>query len=97
MVKTQEWAPCPEPEISDTLRWNEPVWASPNKPRGKLDKIGEQEVIAQLIGIQDFLQFTVISVKKLGAGEVPLTVKENDTIRRKKSTLEQGDCCKLSD
>ncbi|MDG1286358.1 MAG: hypothetical protein P8P30_02210 [Rickettsiales bacterium] len=96
MVETQEWVLCPQPEIGDTLRWNEPIWASPNKPRGKPDKIGEQEIIAQLIGIEGFLEFTVISVKKLGAGEAPLKVKENDTIRRKKSTLEQGDCHKSS-
>lgn len=96
MTKAQQWVPCAEPEIHDTLRWSEPVWAAPNKPRGKPDKIGEQEITAQLIGVDDVLQFTVISVKKLGTSDAPLKVKENDTIRRKKSTLEKGDCCKLA-
>lgn len=95
MVKPQEWASCVDPEINDTLRWNEPIWASPNKPRGKPDKIGEQQIIAKLIRVEDFLQFTVISVSKLGEGEASISVKVSDTIRRKKSTLELGECHKL--
>ena len=65
MTKKQEWAPCSNPEVNDTLRWKEPIWAAPNKPRGKPDKIGEQEIVAQLTEVQDFLQFNVISIKKL--------------------------------
>jgi len=95
MTQTQQWVLCPQPEIDDTLRWNEPLWAAPNKPRGKPDKIGEQQITAQLTGIEDTLQFTVISVKKMDAGNAPLKVKESDTIKRKKSTLELGDCHKL--
>ncbi len=97
MVQNQEWVACSHPEMNDTLRWKEPIWASPNKARGKPDKIGEQEIVAQLIGVADVLKFTVISVKKLEGGEASLNVKENDVIRRKKSTLQQGDCYKLID
>ena len=96
MQENQEWVSCPQPNVNDTLRWNEPIWAAPNKPRGKPDKIGEQEITAQLIGIEEFLKFTVISVKKIGTDDAPLNVKENDTIRRKKSTLEKGNCHKLT-
>ncbi len=96
MSVEQEWVECPKPEINDTLRWNEPIWAAPNKPRGKPDKIGEQEIVAQLTEILDFMQFTVISVKKLDDGMAFLKVKEGDKIRRKRSTLKQGDCHKLS-
>lgn len=96
MTEAQEWTPCPKPEINDTLRWNEPLWAAPNKPRGRPDKIGEQEITARLIEVQDVLQFTVISVKKLSGDKAILKVKENDTIRRKKTTLKQGNCHKLS-
>jgi len=95
MTNDQQWAPCPKPEINDTLKWREPLWAAPNKPRGKPDKIGEQEIVAQLIEMKEFLQFKVISVKKLDSGDAPLKVKEGDVIRRKESTLKQGDCSKL--
>jgi hypothetical protein len=95
-MTAQKWIPCLTPEIGDTLRWNEPLWAAPTKPRGKPDKIGEQEITAQLTGIQDFLEFTVISVKKLGISEALLKVQQSDMIRRKPSTIEQGNCYKLS-
>lgn len=95
MTKNQEWAPCPRPQVGDTLRWNEPLWAPPNKPRGKRDKIGEQEIIAELMTIQDTLEFKVINVKKISDGDVPLSVKENDYIKRKASSLEKGQCHRL--
>ncbi len=95
MAETQEWAPSSQPEIGETLRWKEPLWAAPNKPRGKPDKIGEQEIIAQVTGVEDVLEFTVISVKKLDKGAAPLKVKEADIIRRKKTSLDKGDCHKL--
>ena len=94
---TQEWVICPEPEINDILRWHEPIWAMPSKPRGKRHKIGEQAITAQLTNIQDFMQFTVINVEKVGTDQVSLNVKENDIIRRKESTLEQGNCYRLQD
>lgn len=70
---------------------------APTKPRGKPDKIGEQEITAQLNGIQNLLEFVVISVKKLGMSEAGLKVQQSNMIRRKPSTIEQGDCYKLSD
>lgn len=97
MTKIQEWTPCPRPEVGDVLKWKEPLWAAPNKPRGKPDKIGEQEIIARLIKIQDVLELEVISVKKLSSGDTPLKVKESDAIKRKKTTIEQGSCHKLLD
>lgn len=97
MVQTQEWTACSTPETGDTLRWNEPLWAAPNKPRGKRDKIGEQEITAQLTGVDDFLELTVITIKKLDTGTAPLSVKEADIIRRKKSSLDKGNCHKLLD
>lgn len=97
MTHIQQWVPCSQPEIGDTLKWNEPIWAAPNKPRGKPDKIGEQEITARLVNIEDVLEFTVIGVKNLSSDEVPLKVKENDHIRRKHTTIEQGFCRKLSD
>lgn len=93
MTETQKWVPCPVPEIGDILKWNEPLWAAPNKPRGKRDKIGEQEIIATLTDILDFAVFKVISVKRL-SGNAPLSVKENDEIKRKESSIEKGNCHK---
>ncbi len=94
MPEKQEWAPCQKPATGDTLRWNEPLWAVPNKPRGKPDKIGEQQITAQLMVMEELLELKVLSVKKLSTGEAPLKVKEGDDIRRKKSTIEKGLCYK---
>ena len=95
MTATQEWNLCLIPQIGDTLKWNEPLWAAPNKPRGKRDKAGEQEIIAELISSTDILEFKVISVKKISSEDAPLTVKENDQIKRKQSSVQKGDCRKL--
>lgn len=94
-TQDQQWISCSDLKIGDTLKWNEPLWAAPNKPRGKPDKIGEQEIIAQLMDIHDVLEFKVISVKKISSGDAQLKVQENDNIRRKKSTVEKGFCHKL--
>ena len=95
MTPHQEWRLCITPQINDTLKWNEPIWAAPNKPRGKRDKIGEQEIIALLISIKDVLELKVIRVKNLSSGNVLLSVKENDEIKRKQSSIEKGNCFKL--
>ena len=95
MTPHQEWQVCVIPQINDILKWNEPIWAAPNKPRGKRDKIGEQEIIALLISIKDVLELKVISVKNLSSGNVLLSVKENDEIKRKQSSIEKGHCFKL--
>ena len=95
MTPHQEWQVCVIPQINDTLKWNEPIWAAPNKPRGKRDKIGEQEIIARLIRIKDVLELRVISVKNLSSDSVLLSVKENDEIKRKQSSIEKGHCFKL--
>ena len=95
MTPHQEWQLCVTPQINDTLKWNEPIWAAPNKPRGKRDKIGEQEIIALLISIKDVLELKVISVKNLSSGDVLLSVKENDKIKRKQSSIKKGHCFKL--
>ena len=95
ITETTKWAPCPDPQIGDTLKWNEPLWATPNKPRGKRDKIGEQEIIAKLIGVANVLEFKVISVRKLSSDNAALSVQENDLIKRKKSSIEKGNCHKI--
>lgn len=94
MHKKQEWAPCQELNIGDVLRWNEPLWAKPNKPRGKRDKIGEQQITAQLMATGEVLELKVLSLEKISSGDEPLKVKEGDNIRRKKTTIEQGSCHK---
>ena len=95
MTPHQEWQVCVIPQINDTLKWNEPIWAAPNKPRGKRDKIGEQEIIARVIRIKNVLELRVISVKNLSSDSVLLSVKENDEIKRKQSSIEKGHCFKL--
>ncbi len=95
MVDQLRWLPCALPKKGDTLRWNEPIWAEPNKPRGKPDKIGEQQIMAKVVKVEEFIECSVISVQNLGQGNVPIKVKENDSIKRKKSTLALGNCHKL--
>jgi hypothetical protein len=94
MFEKYEWTLCQKPKTGDILRWNEPLWAAPNKPRGKPDKIGEQQITAKLMVIKEFLSLKVLSVKKLSTDEAILKVKEGDEIRRKKATLKQGMCHK---
>ena len=94
MSEKQEWVLCQEPVIGNVLRWNEPLWAAPNKPRGKPDNIGEQQIIGQLMAMGEFLELKVLSVKKLSTDEALLKVKEGDDIRRKRTTLEKGLCHK---
>lgn len=93
--KIQEWTPCAKPAVGDTLKWNEPLWAPPNKPRGKRDKIGEQEIIADLKDIKDALEFIVLDVKKISTAPADLKVKKHDIIKRKLSSLALGNCQKL--
>ena len=94
-----EWTPCSTPEVSDTLRWREPLWAKPNKPRGPRDKIGEQLVTAYLLAIDETAELRVIEVKRLslieGAKDEASTVKKDDLIRRRISSIQMGDCHKL--
>ena len=95
MTDNQQWAPCDKPKLNDILRWNEPLWALPTKPRGKRDQVGEQEVTAELITRTDFLELKVISVKKTSSDDASLSVKIDDIIKRKKTSLEKGNCHKL--
>lgn len=91
----QEWKPCTSLHIGDTLKWDEPLWAAPNKPRGKRDKIGEQQIVAELIGIDDLLELKVISVEKLSGETASSSILVNSLIKRKQSSLEMGNCFKL--
>lgn len=96
---TQKWLPCPKPDVHDTIRWKEPVWAKPNKPRGKPDKIGEQRITAKLIDIHQLAELRVIAVENLsllpGIKNAPDNIRPDDMIRRKRSSLELGECEKL--
>lgn len=91
----QDWKLCTSPKVGDTLKWLEPLWAPPNKPRGKRDKIGEQEITATLIECAEIMELQVISVQKTSSGEALLSVQENDHIKRKRSSIEKGNCRSL--
>lgn len=95
----EQWIPCPKPAVSDTIRWREPMWDKPSKPRGKPDKIGEQGVIAKIVAIGDLVELKVIAVKRLSlidkAKDTQPSIKENDMIRRKMSSIKSGECQKL--
>jgi hypothetical protein len=96
----ETWLPCAKPAAGDTIRWREPIWDKPNKPRGKPDQIGEQAVTAKVITLGDPAELLVIGVKRLslnaGAQDAPSKIKPDDMIRRKLSSIQSGDCQKLS-
>lgn len=95
------WKPCTHPKVGDTLMWNEPLWAAPNKKRGKPDQIGQQMLIAEVVEAADPVVLRVVEIEILNideGAEAPKDgeggVKAGDTIRRKLSSLERGDCQK---
>lgn len=95
----EQWLPCPKPAVGDTIRWREPIWDKPNKPRGKPDKIGEQGVVAKISAIGDLVELQVIDVKRLSlidkTKDAQPSVKKNDMIRRKLASIKSGECQKL--
>ena len=97
MPDQENWTLCPKPAVADVIRWNEPLWAAPNKPRGKPDKIGEQQITARLTAAGEFLELEVIAVEKISPGDAPLKVKTGDNIRRKTTTIAQGACQRRED
>jgi hypothetical protein len=95
----ETWLPCNDPDISDTIRWREPLWAVPTKARGKRDKIGMQMVTAKLIARDEPAELLVIDVQQLslmsGITDAPSNIKKNDMIRRKAASILSGGCEKL--
>ena len=96
---TQEnWIPCAEPTVGDIIRWKEPLWAAPNKPRGKRDQIGEQILSGTITAEGEFIELVVRSAEKISSSnDEPLQVKTGDSIRRKPSSIAKGDCHKLQE
>lgn len=88
------WIPCTSrPRAGNVIRWTEPLWAPPTQKRGLRDKLGEQRLVARVVAFQDYADLEVITVEKMaGPEEVPLSVKAGDRIKRKESSLAQGDC-----
>lgn len=95
----EQWIPSPKFDVSDTIRWREPLWDKPSKPRGKPDKIGEQAIVAKVISIEEPVELEVIAVKRLslieGAQEPPVKIQQGDKIRRKAASIKSGACQKL--
>jgi predicted esterase YcpF (UPF0227 family) len=94
MSDNQQWAPCPKPAIGDVLRWKEPLWAAPTKPRGKRDKIGEQQITAELLTATDVFELKVLSVEKLSGDDTALQVQVDEAIKRKRKSIALGECYK---
>jgi hypothetical protein len=95
MTQTENWIACTDYQVGDILRWKEPIWAVPNKPRGKPDQIGEQSISAAVIMTDEVVELTVRSIEKISSGDAPLKVKAGDIIRRKPTSIAKGDCHKL--
>ena len=99
IISAENWIACPKPAVSDKIRWREPLWAEPSKPRGKPDKIGEQMIIATVISAEDLIKLQVHQIERLplneGITSAVSKIKTDDIIRRKPSSLALGDCQKL--
>lgn len=82
------------------IRWREPIWDKPSKPRGKPDQIGEQAVTAKVIMLGEPVELLVVGIKQLslkdGAQNTPSKIKPGDNIRRKLSSILSGGCQKLA-
>lgn len=85
-----EWTPCAHPQKGDIIKWREPIWAPPNKPRGKRDKIGEQQITATVMDTDEVISLTVLAVTKLSSGDAAVQVQKGDTIRRKQKSIALG-------
>jgi len=94
--KSENWVKCPKPTIGDTIRWVEPIWAAPSKPRGKPAKMGDQQITAEVIADDEFLELIVLNVAKFAGGGT-IKVKAEDQIRRKHASIAISDCYKKSD
>lgn len=96
----ESWVACGLPRVSEIIRWREPLWDRPNKPRGKPDKIGEQAITAKVMSAGELMELQVIEVKRLSlsdsAKEPPARIKKDDIIRRKLSSIKSGECQRLS-
>lgn len=96
----ESWTLCPKPAAGDIIRWREPLWDKPNKPRGKPDKIGEQLVTAKMIVADALAELEVIEVKHRalapGFENTPVKISKGDIIRRKMTSIKSGECQKLS-
>lgn len=88
------WTPCTKPpEAGNIIRWIEPVWAAPTQKRGKRDLIGEQTVTARVRVMSAVAELEVIAVDIITApDDFVSTLKAGDTIKRKETSLVQGDC-----
>ena len=94
MPNKENWVVCPTPEIEDIIRWNEPIWAAPNKPRGKPDKIGEQRITGLVLKTGEFFELEVMAVEKLTPRAAKMNVTVGDKIRRKPTSIALGACHK---
>ncbi|MBL8640977.1 MAG: hypothetical protein JNL76_02560 [Alphaproteobacteria bacterium] len=93
--ESENWVKCPHPVEGDTIRWKEPIWAAPSKPRGKPAKMGDQQITAEVTHAGEFFELLVLNVAKIAGGGT-IKVKAGDEIRRKSSTIAIGDCYKRS-
>lgn len=92
------WERCAAaPNEGETIRWIEPIWAEPNKPRGKRDIIGEQRITAKVLSEGEIYELTVIKVENRDpTDDAPLKTKEGDLIKRREASIAKGDCHKLT-
>ena len=87
--ETENWIKCPAPAVGDLLRWDEPLFAPPDKKRGKPTKMGDQRVTAELLADGEFYVLYVIEAIKTG-GSGTIKVKSGDEIRRKPTSIAMG-------
>lgn len=91
-----EWIPCGDGFIeADVIRWKEAIWERKGPGKGRALKIGDREVIAEVLGDADgegyvwlLVRYCKADVQK--AGGKSETLKEEDKIKRKRTTVVRG-------
>lgn len=99
---TDEWIPCDDdPIVADVIRWTEPIFA-PMKPnqRGKAKTIGEQMISGEILSLAgDAPLIYVMDAQQVVGATGPrfkeLPVKVGSKIKRRHSTLREGDLHRL--
>ena len=99
---TDDWTPLTDdPIVSDVIRWQEPIFA-PMKPnqRGKAKKIGDQLIAGEILSLAgDAPLIYVMEVEQIVGATGPrfkeLPVKPGTKIKRRHTTILEGDCHRL--
>jgi hypothetical protein len=89
-----EWIPCSLPQVSDIIRWTEPVCL---REKNAAAILGRRRVTAQVVGRDALnLSLCVMSQEWVGAASDAAPLEPGERTRRKAASLSAGGCERLS-